>query len=643
MQRPEGKAKLHHDSLLHTRIRLAGVLSSSVCWRPCAGSYWKSPSHLLPQHHVLAQTNSLLPKVAIRAMRTRSGRLLSREPNSTPMAHDNTPSQHQPAQSGRATRASKRARSASDPPAMGPGTEPDSDYEHPASKTSRRKRRKEVVDLTNDDELGLEAMSDVTLQDPEPATDAPRHFTRDTQAERGSEPGRAGRGGRKGGRHRHSPRPAPPSPTTANPQAVAKWFHDNVALPRPDAPTFQIPVRTSRVNKSDREMLQATNNEAVTDAPTFQAPSRTSRVKIDRENLQETRKEAVAAAKPTAHDVQPMKRSVKTEKRYIMFTLQEAMDFLKRTREDGMPLVPPPYTVQPGEYVPYPVTRSYNLGAMGSYGSDAPSLQPAPRNLARESDEYVFDWGTNYGKRFSEVPRMYLETILASPRLNGILEKCRGLREALHRYNPSHPFFATAACSTQINAHASKAPGLAPKQSTHNDSNHLIKHHVAFANMGDYSGPTTNGSMDTQTRPLKQPSFDPDFRLPYPTFFLPFGPYLRQPLIQVPFEYQKSLEHIHGGLEHHAGLKEALVEHYRFGFGNYKKKLIHDVPDAYLDQLEANSDQVCVDEILQRALRARNDMIGRSNVNLDKNIERRKTLKDYDGPLQKLQAQLKCK
>ena len=84
--------------------------------------------------------------------------------------------------------------------------------------------------------------------------------------------------------------------------------------------------------------------------------------------------------------------------------------------------------------MPYPVTKSYHLGAMGRYGPR--SLQPAPRNIAHHSTEYVFNWGTNNGKRFSEVPRNYLETILASPRLDRLLEEHRGLGEALQRYKP---------------------------------------------------------------------------------------------------------------------------------------------------------------------------------------------------------------
>jgi hypothetical protein len=50
MPRPEGKAKLHHDTFLHTSTRLTSVLSSCVCWGLCAESFLRTPSHLLPHN-----------------------------------------------------------------------------------------------------------------------------------------------------------------------------------------------------------------------------------------------------------------------------------------------------------------------------------------------------------------------------------------------------------------------------------------------------------------------------------------------------------------------------------------------------------------------------------------------------------------
>jgi hypothetical protein len=222
----------------------------------------------------------------------------------------------------------------------------------------------------------------------------------------------------------------------------------------------------------------------------------------DSDMWQETRDEAVAAVKTTARGVHFMKRSVKAD-RNIMFTLQEAKLFLKRTREDGIPLIPPPYTVQIGEYVPYPVTRSYHLGAMGRYGPDAGPQKLAPRNTVRDSTEYVFNWGSHHGKRFSEVPRVYLETILASRRLDRVLEECPGFGEALQRHKPNHPHFNSAAWSMQVNARRPKAQAQVPKSSTCTDSNDFVMRPSAFANVGQALAPTTNGSMNTQTRSLR--------------------------------------------------------------------------------------------------------------------------------------------
>jgi hypothetical protein len=553
-------------------------------------------------------------------MRTRSGKVVYPGPNSTLMAHDNALGQQQPAQSGKATRASKRTRSPSDPSALDPETEPDSDYEHPASKTLWRRRRKERavssdIDVTSDNDLDLEATSDVTLQDPEPATGVSCHFARDMQAEHGTERVRAGRSGRRGGRSKHNARLTPPSLTTAHPQDVAKCFIDDVALPGPDAPSFQIPDRIPRVNKSDRDMWQ------------------------------ETRDEAVAAAKTTAHSVQFMKRSVKAD-RNIMFTLQEAKLFLKRTREDGIPLTTPLYTVQTGEYVPYPVTRSYHLGAMGRYVPEAGPQKLAPRNRIRDSIDYVFDLGSHDGKRFSEVPRVYLETTFASPPLDRVLEERAGLGEGLQRYKPNHPHFATAAQSTQVNARHSTAQAQVPKQFRRNDSNDFVMRPSAFANVGRALAPATNGNTNTQTRPFDiehsklhfDPYFEPDNLRPYPDFLLPFGPFRGKPLSQVPLQYQKSLELDKQALKTHPGLKEALVEHYRFSWGKYQRTTIREVPSAYLKNLESNRDKVRDDEILQSALPVKNDRSGRSNKNPDENIERWHMLNRDNGAFEEEMA-----
>jgi hypothetical protein len=117
-------------------------------------------------------------------------------------------------------------------------------------------------------------------------------------------------------------------------------------------------------------------------------------------------------------------------------------------------------------------------------------------------------------------------------------------------------------------------------------------------------------------------SFEPGFLLPLPVFFLPFGRFRGKTLSQVRLQHQKSLELDKQALNTHSGLKETLVEYYRFSWGKYKRSTIHDVFNVYLDVLESNRDQLCDDEILQSALRVKNDRPGRNNKNLDENIER---------------------
>jgi uncharacterized protein (DUF3820 family) len=512
------------------------------------------------------------------------------------MAHGNGPGQQQPAQTAIATRASKRARSRSNDSALAQetesvsqnetlkdrrererkkariamepnasyaiqGSEPDTDgynglglvvadeepepNEYPAHKKQKRKQRGKkkkkkssgVLDLTHDNELGLGAMRDMHIGGPGSANDASHQFGRDVQAE-------------------HATKRARPDP-----QAAIQWYIDDTALPGPKAPTFQLPDRTVPAKGNDKSVLR------------------------------ELSYVAQFAAKKPEHIVQnrdgPAPRDPK-----VMFTYQEAKRYLERVSE-GVEPRPPLSTVQTGEHVPYPVTKSYHLGAMGRYMPL--SQQPAPRNIAQKPAEYVFDWGSYAGKRLSEVPRIYLETILASPRLDRVLAERPDLGEALHRYKPGHPYFATTAWSMQANARRHHASAQAPEEFTR-----VIKRRTAFAfgGVGGARAPAMNG--------------------PY---ILPFGPYRGEEIIEVPLEYQKSLEADKEAWEAHAGLKEALVENYRFGLGKHKSKTIFAVPEKYLDHLEGAPDLVLDDEILQCVLRARNDRKGRSNAFLGNNIE----------------------
>jgi hypothetical protein len=121
----------------------------------------------------------------------------------------------------------------------------------------------------------------------------------------------------------------------------------------------------------------------------------------------------------------------------VMFTLSEAKLAIDRARRGASFLSNPPYTLQTGEYLPFPVTRSYHLGAMGRYGNTI--VRHPSGTFDEHLNDYVLDWGTYFGKRINEVPRTYIESVLVSPRLTQLLEEHRGLREALLLYRSNDP------------------------------------------------------------------------------------------------------------------------------------------------------------------------------------------------------------
>jgi hypothetical protein len=105
-----------------------------------------------------------------------------------------------------------------------------------------------------------------------------------------------------------------------------------------------------------------------------------------------------------------------------------------------------------------------------------------------------------------------------------------------------------------------------------------------------------------------------------------FSPRRGKTLDQVPIIYSKFLGHRKDEIEAYTALqekeKEALAEDYRFDFGKYKNKRLHEASDAYLSTLEC-SDIVGRSEILRRALFARNDKMGRSNDAIVATMKRR--------------------
>jgi hypothetical protein len=365
-----------------------------------------------------------------------------------------------------------------------------------------------VIDLTRDDGLGPETLGHVS-----------RHIIQNVQVELEAQQVRKRRGGTSSRRNKQYARSNVPALNTAELEGVTKWLADN--LPQHEA-SLQLTDRTRRdradVSDSElreRRLIGTTNRlmDSVIDKPSPIAPTS-----------------------------------------QVMFTLRQARLFLERAVQGGASRSHPPYTLQTGEYVPYPITKSYHLGAMGRYGNLP--LQAVPRNADQDSAEYVFDWGTNVGKRISEVPRVYIEINLASPRLDKLLEEHRGLLEALQLHAPRHPRLALALLPAQPNFFPPHAPAHAHKAFTRNESGHLARRYLPSGTIGQTLAPAMEGNPKTQPRPSK----------PEP-YTLTFGRYRGKMLEQVPISYIRTLKRSLEDWDSHAGLKEALAANYRFDFG----------------------------------------------------------------------------
>lgn len=85
----------------------------------------------------------------------------------------------------------------------------------------------------------------------------------------------------------------------------------------------------------------------------------------ERSALSTRRKDEQPAIKhPSHHDKTRHAPSRPKRKGEVMFTVAEAKQALK-----SPPTLPITYDLPTGERIPYPVVRSYNLGAMGRYGT----------------------------------------------------------------------------------------------------------------------------------------------------------------------------------------------------------------------------------------------------------------------------------
>ncbi|KAF1921536.1 hypothetical protein BDU57DRAFT_52789 [Ampelomyces quisqualis] len=304
----------------------------------------------------------------------------------------------------------------------------------------------------------------------------------------------------------------------------------------------------------------------------------------------------------------------------VMFTVSEARLRLHGAGKQTADHLIPPYTLRTGEYVPFPVTKSYHLGAMGRY-SKAPV-----RLVAQQTDhdpaDYVFDRAVVHcGKRIDEVPRPHVGSTTPSPYPSQLLHERRGLRKALEPRAPHDRCIDGAPKPAQDDVLPSQHQAPTFDAVTGGYGQYAKAHLLPKDMTASVSVPKLDGSIGAK-RPLQAE--------PY-TFT--FGPYHGQTFYQVPMSYLRSIEHNHALMEKENSLRGAFgrcfprgcfryeVENYRFDFGKYITKSMHEVPEAYLADVATNMFQLGKSVVLQHALRCKNQQLGRSNNALDATLK----------------------
>ncbi|KAF2023198.1 hypothetical protein EK21DRAFT_118984 [Setomelanomma holmii] len=231
----------------------------------------------------------------------------------------------------------------------------------------------------------------------------------------------------------------------------------------------------------------------------------------------------------------------------VMFTFQEAKAFLLQP-EHGGGSSHPPYDLSTGEYIPYPVTRSYSLGGMGRY-----SLIPqtsTTNNGDTDVGEYTFDWGAHYGKSLSEVPPVYIASILASPRLSAMLAEHHGLREALQHNKPDDPRLRKALQPMQPSSLLPRSKlTISRSWTTQEDERPLVDPFPSDVHEKDIKE-SMDGCAETPT--LASCVHPKDY-------VLNFGRYASRPLHKVPLAYLCMLDSNAHALNAHTGLQQGNV------------------------------------------------------------------------------------
>jgi uncharacterized protein (DUF3820 family) len=319
-------------------------------------------------------------------------------------------------------------------------------------------------------------------------------------------------------------------------------------------------------------------------------------------------------------------KSVSAPAAVVMFTWAEAKKVIESANRTRSSL---PYTLQTGEYMSYPVTRSYHLGGMGRYkeNSSRSALQSSRRidnedrealiedascsNNQSDGASYVFDWGFNKGQHIKDVPRRYIYSILSSPRLPQLLEERKGLREALEIRAPQHPRLSQT-------RHEFPPSALPIRQSVPRREVPVADHGTSTSPL---SGPfksrhlASNGSTNDRPQPIVRQAYR-----------FTCGPYMGSTLAEVPAAYLRSLEMDGDIVKNNWDFWKALAQHemesYRLDFGQHKGKRLDEVPDDYFLLLEQHTTNVGKNKSLQRALWYTNQQLGRSNGRLNQTIEK---------------------
>ncbi|CAO2655306.1 Nn.00g103700.m01.CDS01 [Neocucurbitaria sp. VM-36] len=195
----------------------------------------------------------------------------------------------------------------------------------------------------------------------------------------------------------------------------------------------ELPVQEQEQDIQPEVCISHNTGSAHLQAPTVQDDRHDFLHDIGADHQKQTEKEAKAPIKHWRKDRKKGGKrshaleSEKVERGSIMFTAAEAIAALAQVRDDPKSIPAITYDLPTGSSLNYPVQRSYHLGAMGRY--KAAVVESSPH-------KYIFDWGAYSGKRITEVPQDYIEQILASPRLEQLLEQRLGLRGALNSRKP---------------------------------------------------------------------------------------------------------------------------------------------------------------------------------------------------------------